>query len=138
MYERRIELSMTRMLREFKKQQIIRRIEQNDITYNQAVGGTEALTGKKVNLKKQSQYDRSESGVQRAAKTDLKKQSQFSPDLMGVSPFVKEVYDDLSTAGIGENKANKACSELGMGPFDGPSPSELLRKSHNIPAPPTG
>jgi hypothetical protein len=87
MYERRIELSMTRILREFKKQQIMRRIEQNDITYNQAVGGTEALTGKKVNLKKQS---------------------QSAPVAKDVSPFMSSCYDDFSAAGIGENKANQS------------------------------
>ena len=114
MYERRIELSMTRMLREFKKQQIIRRIEQNDITYNQAVGGTEALTGKKVNLKKQS---------------------QSAPVSKDVNPFKSSCYDDFSAAGIGENKANLS---LDQSQFDALSPSELLRKSHNIPAPATG
>jgi len=87
LYERRIENSMTKMLREFKKQQIMRRIEQNDISYNQAVGGTEALTGKKVNLKKQS---------------------QFTPDLMGLTPFGKGDYGSMP-AGYGEeNKANQS------------------------------
>ena len=135
MYERRIELSMTRILHEFKKQQIMRRIEQQDITYNQAVGGTEALTGKKVNLKKQSQYDRSEFSVQRAAKTNLKKQSQFSTDMMGATPFMADGYGDFSAAGRAENKANLYPDQS---PFDSLSPAELLRKSHNIPAKPTG
>jgi hypothetical protein len=117
MYERRIELSMTRILHEFKKQQIMRRIEQQDISYDQAVGGTEALTGKKVNLKKQSQSPafgrKSEARSSKSETTafdkgNLKKQTQFPPDMMGATPFMTDVYGDLSTAGAGENKANKA------------------------------
>jgi hypothetical protein len=97
MYERRIELSMTRMLREFKKQQLMRRIEQQDVSYDQAVGGTEALTGKKVNLKKQS---------------------QFVPGVKNISPFSLNDYGDFSAAGDAENKANKACPERSrMGQF---------------------
>jgi hypothetical protein len=114
MYERRIENSMLRMLKEFKKQQIMRRIEQNDITYNQAVGGTEALTGKKVNLKKQS---------------------QSAPAAKSANPFAARDYDDLSMFGAGENKANQSQFQT---QFDAPSPSELLRKRHNPPAPATG
>jgi hypothetical protein len=74
----------------------------------------------------------------RANNRNLKKQSQSSPDMMGANPFMEDVYGDFSAAGRAENKANKACTELGMGPFDAPSPAELLRKSHNIPAKPTG
>jgi hypothetical protein len=68
----------------------------------------------------------------------LKKQSQLSPDMMGATPFMTNGYGDLSAAYRAENKANKACPELGMDQFDALSPSELLRKSHNIPAPATG
>jgi len=85
MYERRIELSMTRILHEFKKQQIMRRIEQQDISYDQAVGGTEALTGKKVNLKKQS---------------------QSAPAAKSATPFMANGYGDFPAVGRAENKAN--------------------------------
>jgi hypothetical protein len=41
-------------------------------------------------------------------KVDLKKQSQFVPGLMGVTPFAKGDYGDISVAGIEENKANQS------------------------------
>ena len=110
MYERRIELSMTRILQEFKKQQIMRRIDQQDISYDQAVGGTEALMGKNINLKKQS---------------------QFSPAVMGTNPFMPGNYGDMPTFGADENKANR-------GPFDAPFSPEVLRKIEKPPTSATG
>jgi len=43
----------------------------------------------KTQLKKQSQFHRSEFVVQRTAKRNLKKQSQFVPEQNGAKPFVK-------------------------------------------------
>ena len=114
MYERRIELSMTRILHEFKKQQIIRQLEQQDID--------------------QQQYAR-ESSMSAGKDSNLKKQSQFTPDMMGATPFMEDGYGDLAAAGRAENKANLYPDQS---PFDSLSPGELLRKSHNIPAKPTG
>jgi len=90
LYERRIENSMTRMLREFKKQQIMRRIEQQDISYDQAVGGVEAFTEKKVNVKKQT---------------------QIPPGSMGATPFVEGDYGNMPALEIEENKANQSQSK---------------------------
>ena len=124
MYERRIELSMTRILREFKKQQIMRRVEQQDIGYDQAANETEALTGKHINLKKQS---------------------QFSPGMMGASPFMTGGYDDFMPAGNAENKANppgisKPTSNrrTSQGQFDAPFSPEVLRKIEKPPTAATG
>jgi hypothetical protein len=52
MYERRIESSVVRLTKEFRKQQLMRRIEQREIGQEQAIAQTEALMEKKVNLKK--------------------------------------------------------------------------------------
>jgi hypothetical protein len=91
----------------------MRRIEQQDISYDQAVGGTEALTGKKVNLKKQSQSagQRPETrNTNIEIRNDLKKQSQLSSDFVGATPFMANGYGDFPASGRAENKAN-------LGPF---------------------
>jgi hypothetical protein len=85
MYERRIESSVIRLTKELRKQQLMCRIEQREIGQDQAIAQTEALMGRKVNLKKQS---------------------QFMPGLMGVTPFIKEAYGKNMPAGDDENKAN--------------------------------
>ena len=118
MYERRIELSMTRILREFKKQQIIRQLEQQD-AYKQY----------------EPSPSRRDEAATRTNKSNLKKQSQFSPDMMGANPFMADGYGDFPAAGRAENKANLYPDQ---DLFDSLSPGELLRKSHNIPAKPTG
>ena len=87
LYERRIENSTLRMLREFKKQQIMRRIEQQDISYDQAVGGVEAFTEKKV---------------------DLKKQTQFVPGQNGATSFMKGDYVNIPAGRTEENKAKQS------------------------------
>ena len=100
LYERRIENSTLRMLREFKKQQIMRRIEQQDISYDQAVVGVEAFTGKKV---------------------DLKKQTQFVPGSMGATPYMKGDYDNMPACGIEENKANSKPNKAELSQFQTPA-----------------
>ncbi len=124
LYERRIENSMLRMLREFKKQQIMRQIEQKDISYNQAVGGAEALTGKNINLKKQS---------------------QFTPDMMGTNPFGQGDYGDMSMFGAGENKANPPGISMpsrnrrtSQGQFDAPFSPERTPETDKPPTAATG
>jgi hypothetical protein len=110
MYERRIESSVIRLTKELRKQQLMRRVERRDISQEQAIAQTEALMGKKVNLKKQTQ-SRLAPNTAGGLLTDLKKQSQFVPGQMGVTPFVKGAYDDNMPAGDDENKAEQACPE---------------------------
>ncbi len=110
LYERRIENSMLRMLREFKKQQIMRQIERQDIGHDQAVAEAEALTGKKV---------------------DLKKQSQLVPGMMGTNPFGQGDYGDMSMFGADVNKANQS-------QFSAPSLPERLLKREQPPTTATG
>ncbi len=92
LYERRIENSMLRMLREFKKQQIMKQIIQQD-------------TGRQSEPSP-SLRDEAATRSNAGKNIDLKKQSQFMPDLMGVTPFMKSDYDNISAAEIEENKAN--------------------------------
>jgi hypothetical protein len=77
MYECRIESSVVRLTKELRKQRLMRRIERREIDQEQAIAQTEALMEKKVNLKKQSQFDRSAFSVPRAANTDLKNKANF-------------------------------------------------------------
>jgi len=107
LYERRIESSMTRIMNELKKQQIMRRIEQQDAD---------------------EQYEPSPSLRDEAAtrcpaekKADLKKQSQFAPELMGVTPFGKGDYGNMPAGDGEENKAKQS-------QFPAPEPAERTGK----------
>jgi hypothetical protein len=146
-YERRIESSLNRAMKELKRFQTIRRIEwqeavkQNNKSFYKdpylAEAATRFSSGENQgDLKKQSQYDRSafsvlrkESQGQRAVTDDLKKQSQFAMDDNGASLYAEEVYDDDPTDEAGENKANlslreRACPEpVERGQFQAPRPT---------------
>ena len=95
LYERRIESSITRIMNELKKQQIMRRIEQQD---------------------EDEQYEPSPSLRDEAAtpkvekKGDLKKQTQFAPAEMVATSFLKRDYDKTPVHGTGENKAKRSQS----------------------------
>jgi hypothetical protein len=114
MYERRIESSVIKLTKELRKQQLMRRIARQKIGQEQAIAQTEALMGKNVNLKKQSQspaFGQKSEALSSKSETvfdrlDLKKQSQFMSGLMGVTPSMKRAYDDISPVGEDENKAN--------------------------------
>jgi hypothetical protein len=85
LYERRIENSMLRMLREFKKQQIMRQIVQQD------TGRQQYVPERSLSVEKNS---------------SLKKQSQFPPGMMGANPLGQGDYGDMSMFGADVNKAN--------------------------------
>ena len=89
LYERRIESSKLRMLKEFKKQQVMRIIIQQDM--NLQFEQPSSLRDLKMNAGKN---------------IDLKKQSQFTPGVMDVNPFMQGDYGKFPPAGIDENKAN--------------------------------
>jgi len=85
MYERRIENSMLRTLKEFKKQKVMRLIIEQEMN---------------------RQFDRSAFSVPHAGNTNLKKQSQFTADMTGVNPFTKGGYDGYPPLGFDENRPN--------------------------------
>ena len=91
LYERRIENSMLRILKEFKKQQVMRIIVQQDM--NQQFELPPSLRDRITNAGKN---------------IDLKKQSQFTPDMMGVNPFMQGGYGDFPPGGAQQNKANQS------------------------------
>ena len=89
MYERRIESSMFRTMRELKKLQKERRDEQARIDKEQSA---------------------QESPPPRPRRVNLKKQSQFAPELMGTKTCATGVYGDIPPAARVENKANRSQS----------------------------
>ena len=87
MYERRIESSFHKTMRELEKQKMMRQAEQRKISEKQAIAQTEEFTGKKLNLKKQS---------------------HFIPDMMGANPIGIDGYGNMPAGGDVENKAKQS------------------------------
>ena len=87
LYERRIENSMHKTMKELSKLQSARKAEQ-------------ARAGKEQSAQEIPPAKRHSS--------DLKKQSQFAPGRMGATSVDNKTYDDNSPAGATENKANQS------------------------------
>jgi hypothetical protein len=101
LYERRIENSVIKLMKELKRFQVIRQIERQD---------AEEQFEPSPSLRDEAATHRhSEAATTKIKKrVDLKKQSQFAPAMMGVTPFVKGFYDKESAGGDEENKANQS------------------------------
>ena len=134
LYERRIESSLNRAMKELKRFQTIRRIEWQEVTkrknksYYKDPFLAEAATRfssaeNHSDLKKQacpepverSQFNRSAfssgvltDGVQRAELDELKKRSQFAMENIAASLYTQDGYGYIPAAGIEENKANRS------------------------------
>jgi hypothetical protein len=87
MYERRIENSVIKLMKELKRFQVMRRIELEGAEKQQA----------------------SEPSVPAEKKINLKKQSQFVPDEIDAKPYMEGSYDKTPANGDEENKANRTC-----------------------------
>ena len=113
LYERRIENSMIKMMKELKRCEIMRRIEQNDAE-QQHNPSLRLRSGQAPSLRDEAatqsnSLSQSETATRPAEKKgNLKKQSQFASALMGVTSFVKEDYGNKSAGGVEENKANQS------------------------------
>jgi len=111
LYERRIESSMTRIMNELKKQQIMRRIEQQDEDEQYEPSPSlrdEAAT--RSNSPSPSLRD--EAATQRPVekKGDLKKQTQFTPEQIVTKSYKEGDYEDIFAGRIEENKAKQSHS----------------------------
>ena len=113
MYERRIENSMTKMMKELKRFQIMRRIEQQDADQQQLA--PDQAIPIPINDNRDEAATRSKSPSQSETATrpaekkgDLKKQSQFVPAPIGATSFVKGDYGNTPALGAEENKANQS------------------------------
>jgi len=115
LYERRIENSVIKLMKELKRFQIMRQIELQDSFEDQFESSmrdkaTKQGQGAKQNsdLKKQSQYTRSAFGVQSSSRTNLKKQSQFVPGQNGATSYEKGDYDKIPLCVAKENKPKQS------------------------------
>ena len=137
MYERRIENSVIKNIKELKRFQVMRRIEfedaeQKQTTHSKAIPkrGTDLKPvenmakmamplDKAPSLRDEAATRSISSSLRDEAATamlaekhdDLKKQSQFMPGEVDAKSFVKEDYDKTPAAGDEENKANRTCPE---------------------------
>ena len=101
LYERRIENSVHKTMRELERRQLIRQFQHQDAEQQYEPSPSprdEAAT-----------RSNSPSATQPAEKKgDLKKQSQFVPGLIGAKSFVKGYYDKKPAGGTEENKAKQS------------------------------
>ncbi len=84
MYERRIENSMIKMMKELKRFQVIRRIEIQEVEKQQSATRPAEKKG------------------------ELKKQTQYIQDLMDAKSLMQGDYDNNPAGGVEENKANQS------------------------------
>jgi len=94
MYERRIENSLHKTMRELERRQLIRQFQQQE--------AEQELTKQEPN-----QFRLAPNTVGRSI-TDLKKQSQYVPGINGAKSFMKGDYDKKPAGEAGENKANQS------------------------------
>jgi hypothetical protein len=88
MYERRIENSFHKTIRELERQKHIRQAEQQEAEQDLLRQGPNQSEEKNSNLKKQS---------------------QFVPGLNGATSYLEGDYEKIPPRGAEENKANQAC-----------------------------
>ena len=86
-YERRIESSLLRIMRELKKLQLMRRIEREDAVDKKSAAQSSPPRGRRASLKKQSQY---------------------VAGMMDLSSYLPTDYDDNPCCEAGEDKAKQS------------------------------
>jgi hypothetical protein len=126
---------MIKMINKLKRQQIMRRIEYQDAdeqhlhaqTIPKAYGFEAATQSMRAypSLRDEAATPKTEK------KVDLKKQSQFDSTLMGATPFVKGDYENKPAGGAEKNKANQS-------QFHNPALTEGAGKSEKSLAAATG
>jgi len=112
LYERRIENSMVRMMKELKRFQVMRQVEKEDANRRQPAPESSHPAGNLDDLKKQNQ-NRPSAGnpkhetrnPKRVEMVHLKKQSQFAAAHLAAKPCMQGDYDKMPAGGAEENKA---------------------------------
>ena len=97
MYERRIENSMMKTMRELERRQLIRQVEQQC--------ESEQADHITINDNRDKAATRNPTAQSNG---DLKKQSQYVQAMIGLKPFLKGDYGKESPAGDEQNKANQS------------------------------
>ena len=107
MYERRIENSVIKMMKELKRFQVIRRIERQEVEKQREPSPSlrdEAAT-------QSNSSSQSETATQLAVKKgNLKKQTQYVQDLIDAKSLMQRDYNNKPAGRIEENKANQSQS----------------------------
>ena len=93
MYERRIENSLHKTMRELERRQLIRQYQQQEADEEYEPSMREKTSTQSTPVEKNS---------------DLKKQSQFVPGLNGATSFEKGDYDKIPSCRTQENKAKQS------------------------------
>ena len=126
MYERRIENSMMKTMRELERRQLIRLFQQQEAEQElepspslRDEAATQNTTAEKKDDSKKQNQSRPSAGNPKSEylnpkrvkeDTVLKKQTQFAPAMIGLTPFVKGFYGIKSAVGGEENKAKQSQS----------------------------
>ncbi|MBW2605965.1 MAG: hypothetical protein JRE28_16935 [Deltaproteobacteria bacterium] len=97
LYERRIENSMIKMMKELKRFQIMRRIEKQD-------------AGKRIDPSPSLRDEAATRSTPAQNISDLKKQSQFAADHLIAKSLMEGEYGNMPACDVEENKANQSQS----------------------------
>ena len=120
LYERRIENSLHKTMRELERLQLIRQLQQQEAEQEIEPEQTIPSTALRACLEPVERTgpipinnDRDEAATRPNAEKsrDLKKQSQFVPDLNGAKSYLKVNYDKNPLRGAQQNKANLSLRE---------------------------
>ena len=124
MYERRIENSMMKTMRELERRQLIRLFQQQEAEQElepspslRDEAATQNTTAEKKDDSKKQNQSRPSAGNPKSEylnpkrvkeDTVLKKQTQSVPSKNGAKPYLKGDYDNIPLCGAQENKANQS------------------------------
>jgi len=106
MYERRIESSMIKIMKELKRFQVMRRIELQDaekIEPSTSLRDEDATRSNPPSLRDEA----ATRSTPAEKKADLKKQSQFAVVQLGAKSYIKRDYGNIPAGGCDENKAKQ-------------------------------
>ena len=132
LYERRIENSLSKAMRELERRQMIRQVEQQYAEQEQSIHFP--IKGNRDVAATQSTKDYREEAATRSPReknSELKKQSQFPVAHISANSYVKGDYDNKPACEAEENKAKQSQPQWDTPrgvPFDAPvSPEEMLK-----------
>ena len=112
LYERRIENSMVRMMKELKRFQVMRRIELQNVEPSTSLrdeDATQSTPARAIPIPINDNRD--EAAAPKTEKHgDLKKQSQYAVVELGTRSYIKRDYGNKPAGGCDENKANRSQS----------------------------
>jgi hypothetical protein len=111
LYERRIESSLNRAMKELKSFQTIRRIEWQQAKKQQSAPNQAIPKAVGPSTSLRTGFEAATRFASAENHADLKKQTQFAMDNIAASLYPKDDYDDNTDGETGENKANLSLME---------------------------